>query len=65
MLLGVRHILSAFGRWREEILAFFAFRISNGFMEGKNNRTKMMMRRSYGFKNRQHLRLRILAGNLK
>jgi hypothetical protein len=25
----------------------------------------MMMRRSYGFKNRQHLRFRILAGNLK
>jgi transposase len=61
----LKKALSAFGRWREEILAFFEYRISNGFVEGKNNRTKMMMRRSYGFKNRQHLRLRILAGNLR
>jgi transposase len=61
----LKKALSAFGRWRKEILAFFEYRISNGFVEGKNNRTKMMMRRSYGFKNRQHLRFRILAGNLK
>jgi transposase len=61
----LKKALSAFERWRTEILAFFEYRISNGFVEGKNNRTKMMMRRSYGFKNRQHLRFRILAGNLR
>jgi transposase len=43
----LKKALSAFGRWRKEIVAFFAYRISNGFVEGKNNRTKMMMRRSY------------------
>jgi len=55
--------LSAFHAWREEILAFFAFlptRISNGFVEGKNNRTKTLMRQAYGYRNHQHLRLRIL-----
>ena len=55
--------LSAFRTWREEILAFFAFlptRISNGFVEGKNNRTKALMRQAYGYRNHQHLRLRIL-----
>jgi transposase len=54
--------LSAFSKWRKEILAFFQFRISNGFVEGKNNRTKTLMRQGYGYRNRQHLRLRILSG---
>jgi hypothetical protein len=34
--------------------------LSNGFVEGKNNRTKALMRQGYGYRNRQHLRLRIL-----
>jgi transposase len=38
-------------------------RISNGFVEGKNNRTKALMRQGYGYRNRQHLRMRILLGN--
>ncbi len=57
--------LSAFHAWRSEILNFFAFfpmRISNGFVEGKNNRTKALMRQAYGFRNHQHLRLRVLLG---
>ncbi len=61
----LRKTLSAFKNWRQEILAFFQFlplRISNGFVEGKNNRTKAIMRQ--GYRNRSHLRLRILLGNL-
>jgi transposase len=57
--------LSAFVNWRNEILAFFQFRISNGFVEGKNNRTKSIMRQGYGFTNRQNLRLRILLADLE
>jgi transposase len=59
----VRKALSAFRNWRQEILAFFDFlptRLSNGFVEGKNNRTKALMRQGYGYRNRRHLRLRIL-----
>ena len=59
----LRTALSAFREWRDEILAFFRFlpdRISNGFVEGKNNRTKALMRQAYGYRNRRHLRLRIL-----
>lgn len=55
--------LSAFRDWRDEILAFFDFlptRLSNGFVEGKNNRTKAIMRQAYGYRNRRHLRLRIM-----
>ena len=60
-----REMLAAFRTWREEILAFFLFlptRISNGFVEGKNNRTKALMRQAYGYRNRRHLRLHILLG---
>ena len=59
----LRKALSAFRDWRSEILAFFDFlpiRLSNGFVEGKNNRTKALMRQGYGYRNRRHLRLRIL-----
>lgn len=59
----LRQALSAFRNWRHEILAFFDFlptRLSNGFVEGKNNRTKALMRQGYGYANRRHLRLRIL-----
>jgi transposase len=59
----LRKALSAFRNWRDEILAFFDFlprRLSNGFVEGKNNRTKALMRQGYGYRNRHHLRLRIL-----
>ena len=63
----LRKTLSAFKNWRHEILAFFQFlptRLSHGFVEGKNNRTKAMMRQGYGYRNRYHLRLRILLGNV-
>ena len=59
----LREALSAFRTWRQEILAFFDFlptRLSNGFVEGKNNRTKALMRQGYGYRNRRNLRLRIL-----
>lgn len=61
----LRKALSAFKNGRPETLAFFQFlptRLSNGFVEGKNNRTKAMMRQAYGYRNRFHLRLRILLG---
>jgi transposase len=61
----LREALAAFRTWRIEILAFFHFlptRISKGFVEGKNNRTKALMRQAYGYRNRRHLRLRILLG---
>jgi transposase len=59
----MRKALSAFRNWRQEILAFIDYlptRLSNGFVEGKNNRTKAMMRQGYGYRNRRNLRLRIL-----
>ncbi|GHO63865.1 ISL3 family transposase [Ktedonobacter sp. SOSP1-52] len=63
---ALRQALSAFIKWKQEILAFFRFlptRISNGFVEGKNNRTKAIMRQAYGYRNLGNLRLRILIGD--
>jgi transposase len=62
---ALREALSPFKNWRHEILAFFQFLpilVSNGFVEGKNNRTKTMMRQAYGYRNRYNLRMRILLG---
>lgn len=62
---ALREALSPFKKWRQEILAFFQFfplLVSNGFVEGKNNRTKAMMRQAYGYRNRHNLRMRILLG---
>jgi transposase len=62
---ALREALSPFKNWRQEILAFFQFLpvfVSNGFVEGKNNRTKAVMRQAYGYRNRYNLRMRILLG---
>jgi transposase len=62
---ALQEALSPFKNWRQEILAFFQFLpilVSNGFVEGKNNRTKTMMRQAYGYRNRYNLRMRILLG---
>ncbi len=49
--------------WREEILNYFDHRITNGFVEGKNNRIKTLKRMAYGYRNMGNFRLRILATN--
>jgi transposase len=61
----MQQALSAKTSWKQEILAFFRFLptlISNGYVEGKNNRTKALMRQAYGYRNSQNLRLRVLRG---
>ena len=49
--------------WRAEILNYFDHRITNGFVEGKNNRIKTLKRMAYGYRNMGNFRLRILATN--
>lgn len=49
--------------WRQEILNYFDWRITNGFVEGKNNRIKTLKRMAYGYRNMDNFRLRILAAN--
>lgn len=58
-------LLHTFDNWREEILNYFDYPISNGFVEGKNNRIKTIKRMAYGYRNMDNFRLRILAANSK
>lgn len=49
--------------WREEILNYFDYPYTNGFLEGKNNRIKVIKRTAYGYRNAQNFRQRILLSN--
>lgn len=50
--------------WQVEILNSFSFKYSNGFLEGINNKTKVMKRNAYSFKRFNHFRAKILL-NIK
>jgi len=51
--------------WRQEILNYFDHRYTNGFVEGKNNRIKVIKRMAYGYRNSHSFRQRILLTNHK
>ena len=55
--------LPMFRNWRNEILNYFDHRVTNGFMEGKNTRIKVIKRMAYGYRNIDNLRTRILLTN--
>ena len=58
-----KELLHTLTNWREEILNYFDYRITDGFVEGKNNRIKTIKRTAYGYRNLDNFRLRILATN--
>jgi transposase len=47
-------------RWLEEIIAYFDERITNGVVEGINNKLKLIKRSAYGFRNFDNFRNRVL-----
>jgi len=60
-----KQLAHTLNNWRDEILNYFDYRITNGFVEGKNNRIKTIKRMAYGYRNMANFRLRILATNSK
>ncbi len=60
-----KELLHTLNNWREEILNYFDYPITNGFVEGKNNRIKTIKRMAYGYRNMDNFRLRILVTNSK
>ena len=56
-------LLSMFRNWRDEILNYFDYHVTNGFVEGKNNRIKVIKRMAYGYRNIDNLRRRIFLSN--
>jgi transposase len=51
--------LKTLDKWMEEILNYFVHRDSSGFVEGLNNKIKVIKRRCYGIFNIEHLFQRI------
>lgn len=51
--------LNTLGRWWEEIINYFINRDNSGFVEGLNNKLKVLKRRCYGLFNLKHLFQRI------
>lgn len=47
-------------RWRNELLAYFRGRVSNGMTEGFNGKAKLVKRRAYGYRSFSNYRLRLL-----
>ena len=48
-------------RWRNEILNYFIYGLTNARTEGFNNVAKTVKKRSYGFRNFKNYRLRLLS----
>jgi transposase len=46
-------------RWIGEIISYFDERITNGVVEGINNKLKLIKRSAYGFRNFQNFRIRV------
>jgi len=51
--------------WQREIINYFEYHYTNGFLEGKNNRIKVIKRVAYGYRNAANFRQRILLTNRK
>jgi transposase len=56
----LRALSGMFDLWQEEILNYFTYRVTQGFVEGTNNRAKVFERRAYGYRNVENLRLHLL-----
>ena len=49
--------------WRKEIFNYNDLPYTNAFLEGKNNRIKVIRRTAFGYRNPQNFRQRILLSN--
>jgi len=47
--------------WKESVLNYFLNRLNNGFAEGVNTKIKLILRRAFGFRKFESLRLHILV----
>ena len=56
----VRGLGRTLRRWRDQVLAWHAARVSNGPTEAANNLTKRIKRIGFGFRRFAHYRLRVL-----
>ncbi|SHG76586.1 Transposase [Virgibacillus chiguensis] len=57
---GIPPRKKTFLRWKQEILQSFMHPFNNGYIEGINNTIKVLKRDSFGIKNFQRLKHKIL-----
>lgn len=48
-------------KWRQEVLNYWRYPITNALVEGKHNRVKTIKRRAYGYRNDRSFLLRVLS----
>lgn len=60
LLPAVRKVQRVLAKHRDEIIASFATKLTNGPIEGTNNKIKVIKRVAYGYRNFFHFRVRIL-----
>jgi len=53
--------LKTLDTWREEITNYFLNRHNSGFVEGLNNKIRVIQRRAYGLRDEEYLRLKVLS----
>jgi transposase len=59
-LRGLEKFLITLSNWKDSILNYFNGKVTNGFVEGMNNKIKLIKRKGFGFTNHKHFRYRIL-----
>jgi len=60
---GLHHLgkfVTTLRNWWDAILNYFHGRLTSGFVEGLNNKLKLIKRRAFGYRNFAHFRLRAL-----
>ena len=61
---GLHHLakfVTTLRRWWDVIVYYFHERLTSGFVEGMNNKIKLIKRRGFGYRNFEHFRLRVLC----
>ena len=48
-------------KYFEKILAYYHYPISTGILEGTNNKIKTLTKKSYGFRNNEYFKLKLLG----
>jgi transposase len=56
----LRKFVTTLRNWWQVIVRYFAERLTSGFVEGMNNKIKLIKRRGFGYGNFEHFRLRVL-----
>jgi len=57
----LRKFVTTLRNWWDVIVRYFAERLTSGFVEGMNNKIKLIKRRGFGYRNFEHFRLRVLT----